>query len=329
MAIIDDSKIKDSSIELINSFGKREITHVIHDIDGTHSLIREWAPAMSLAMHYAMTCGFENDFDSAENLAVLIERVGKEDLTEMDVTSLEFAGYSALTQLEYGIRRGFEEGNYPARLDAVLTPEALKANSEILVMMRSGREVFDDIDEPAEIKAFIKETAPPLFILYEKILNKACRDRNTEDARQNPEKWRVKDSIKFMKHLKRLGCINHFVTGAVIYDDGGMREEVEVCGFEVGPGKLVESLRGSSWDQKLPKDDWIRSIIAEENIDPAKVLIVGDGRTEIKVGVEIGAVVISRLPKDEELQRKIQIGLGTHMIVADYSDPAIYEMIHA
>ena len=84
-----------------------------------------------------------------------------------------------------------------------------------------------------------------------------------------------------MEYLQALGCTNYFVTGAVVYEEGGMLEEVEACGFKVGPGKLVESLRGSTWDKKMPKDDWIK----EENLDPAKVLIIGDGRTEIKVGI--------------------------------------------
>ena len=36
------------SIELVNSFSKREIKYVFHDIDGTHSLIRDWVPVMTL-----------------------------------------------------------------------------------------------------------------------------------------------------------------------------------------------------------------------------------------------------------------------------------------
>ncbi|MCF6176363.1 MAG: hypothetical protein L3J71_11415 [Victivallaceae bacterium] len=328
MIVIDDTTIAGSSVELINSFGKREITHVIHDIDGTHSLIRDWPPVMSLAMHWAMTCGLESGFDSPENLQILVERVGKAALPEMDRTAVEFAGYSALTQLEYGIRRGFEEGNYPERLRSIITPEFLIVNARILDLMRHGIEVFEEIDEPLEIKAFIKEICPVLFRFYEDILNIASRDRNTLDAKINPEKWRVPGSMEFMRHLKQLGCINYFVTGAVVYESGGMLEEVEACGFEVGPGKLVECMFGSTWDKKMPKDDWIKAIVKDAAIDPAKVLVVGDGRTEIKVGVEIGAVTISRLPEEQQLQRNIQIGLGTNIIVADYTDAVFLGMFY-
>ncbi len=328
MAFIDSSKAG-TGVELLVPFGKREFTHIIHDIDGTHSLIRDWPPVMSLSMHYAMTSGLEDGFDSKENLDKLVARVGSEPLPETDRTCVEFGGYSALTQLEYGIRRGFQEGTYNKKLKPLMTQKVLKTNAKILDLMRSGVEIFDDIEEPAEIKAYIKEVGPPLFRLYENILNGACRDKNTEEARTNPEKWRVPGSVEFMEHLQSLGCTNYFVTGAVVYEEGGMLEEVEACGFIVGPGKLVESLRGSTWDKKMPKDDWIKAIIKEENLDPAKVLIVGDGRTEIKVGVEMGSVTISRLPKDEVLQRKIQTDLGTNIIVTDYKIEGLFEMFTA
>jgi len=328
MAFIDSAKAG-TGVELLVPFGKREFTHIIHDIDGTHSLIRDWPPVMSLSMHYAMTSGLVDGFDSKENLKKLIVRVGTEALPEMDRTCVEFGGYSALTQLEYGIRRGFQEGTYNKKLESLMSSEFLKTNAEILDLMRSGVEIFDDIEEPAEIKAYIKEVGPPLFRLYEDILNGACRDKNTEEARTNPDKWRVPGSVEFMEHLQSLGCTNYFVTGAVVYDEGGMLEEVEACGFKVGHGELVESLRGSTWDKKMPKDDWIKAIIKEEGLDPKQVLIVGDGRTEIKVGVEMGSVTISRLPKDEMLQRKIQTDLGTNIILTDYKVDGLLEMFTA
>ncbi len=329
MAYIDDSKIgKNSSIELHRPFGKRRITHVIHDIDGTHSLIRDWPPVMSLSIYWAMTCGLEDDFDSAENLQKLIERVGKEPLPETDSYCVECAGFSALTQLEYGIRRAIELGNLPKGLDLNITPQQRENNSRVIKRILSGQEVNDDIEDAPSVIKLIEDKSPRLFRLYESILNGAGRDRNTADAKNNPAKWRVAGALEFMEHLKKVGCVNYFVTGAVIYAEGGMKEEVEAVGFEVGPGKLVESLRGSSWDKKMPKDDWIKAVVQEENLDPADVLIVGDGRTEIKVGVEMGSVTISRLPKHEKRQREIQIGLGTNLVMLDYTDPDLYHMIY-
>ena len=328
MAILDDSVLTDANrIDVVNSIGRRDITHVVHDIDGTHSLIREWPPVMSLSIHWAMTCGLPDNFDSDATLAVLIERVGAVPLPETDQFCIESAGLSAITQMEYGIRRAIELGNVPDDAGFALTKQQRANNAEIVQRIWRGEERFDDIEEPAALRRFIDERTPRLFVLYEKILNGACRDRNTADAWTHPDKWRVPGSMAFMQHLRDVGCVNHFVTGAVIYEDGGMFEEVRAVGFEVGPGRLVESLRGSRWDRKMPKDEVMAELLAELGVDAANVLVIGDGRTEIAAGVAMGSVCLSRLPRDAIRQRELHTQLGTNYIVEDYTDPVLHQFI--
>jgi len=324
---IDDSNIAGSGIELIRPFGKRAITHVIHDIDGTHSLIRDWHPVLSLSIHWAMTCGYKDGYDSDETLAALIARSGTEALPESDKICYENAGFSAITQLEYGVRRGIELGNIPAgRLD--LDEDDHAKNSEIIRRIQDGKERFPDIVEKPEVLAFIDEVTPKLFVLYEKILNGACRDKNTADAWKHPEKWRVPGSLKLIQYMHGLGLVNHFVTGAVIYEDGGMFEEVKAVGFEVGPGKMIEALEGSSWDEKLPKDEVMARLFRDEKLNAENVLIVGDGRTEIEAGANMGCVTISRLPVKDVRLREIHTALGVNIIMKDYTDPAIEKLIY-
>ena len=329
MAILDDSFLTGDpgNIEVVNPVGRRTISHVIHDIDGTHSLIRDWPPVMSLTIHWAMTCGLEDDFDSEENKQKLIACVGKEKLEETDRFCIESAGLSAITQMEFGIRRAIELGNIPKSSGLKLSKKAAQNNSRIIKRIWNGEERFSNIKEPPELHAFISERAPRLFRLYEAILNGACRDRNTADAKKNPEKWRVPGSMEFMMHLHDIGCKNYFVTGAVIYKEGGMFEEVEAVGFDVGPGKLVESLEGSSWDRKLPKDEVMCELFQRLSVNPANALVVGDGRSEIKAGVDMGCVTISRLPKGASRQRELHIGFGTNYIVPDYTDERIKRLI--
>jgi len=96
MPWFDDTPARGSRVEFINPLpGRRRFTHAIHDIDGTHSLIRDWPPVMSLSMHWAMTCGLGEDFDSADNLARLIPQVGARPLPETDRYCVECAGFSA------------------------------------------------------------------------------------------------------------------------------------------------------------------------------------------------------------------------------------------
>jgi len=329
VAWLDDSVLgaDPAGIEIVRAVGRREITHAIHDVDGTHSLIRDWPPVMSLSIHWAMTSGLEENFDSDENLEKLIARVGAEPLPETDDFCVESAGLSALTQMEYGIRRAVERGNVPAGAVPPLTREQKLLSAEIARGIWNGRERFDDIDEPPELTEFIRERSTRLFKLYERILNGACRDRNTAEALAAPEKFRVPGSLEFMQHLADCGVENYFVTGAVIYDDGGMAEEVKAVGLEAGPGKLVRELRGSSWDRKMPKDEVMRELFAEKDIDPAKALVLGDGRTEVAAGASMGCVAMSRLPLDAERQRELHRELGTNYIFPDWTSPLLAQMI--
>lgn len=328
-AIIDDSGlVSGSALEIVNRLGvPRRITHAIHDIDGTHSLIRDWPPVMSLAMWYAMTCGFPEDFDSEGNLGRLAERVGQ-PIEEFDDITRFFNGYSAITQLEYGIRRGIAENLIPpGRL--AMTDADRQTNALVLERLREGDERHENIVERREVAGFIDAIAPRLFRFYETLLCRAGRDRNVEDARVHPDRWRVPGSIDFLSHLKDLGIKNYFVTGTVIHDHGGMREEVEVCGYDIGPGRLVESLQGSSWDRKMPKDEVMRDLFREQALDPRQVLIIGDGRTEIKAGVDLGCVTISRLAAEDTRQRELHTALGTNFLIADYTHPNLKQLIRS
>jgi len=329
MAILDDSVIGNGSADLVvvRPVGRRRITHVFHDIDGTHSLIRDWPPVMSLTIHWAMTCGLGDDFDSDANRRALIARVGGEPLPETDRFCVETAGLSAITQMEFAIRRAIERGNLPADCGFTLTDGQRANNAEIIRRIWAGEERFNDIEEPPELRAFIDERTPRLFRLYEGVLNGASRDRNTADAWAHPERWRVPGSIAFVRHLHDIGCTNYFVTGAVIYEDGGMYEEARALGFEIGPGQMVEALEGSSWDRKSPKDEVMRDLCASLGIDPRRVLVIGDGRSEIKAGVKMGGVTMSRLPADAHRQRELHTALGTNYIVPDFTDPRLRQLI--
>ena len=50
-----------ASIELVTSFEPREIVCAFHDIDGTHSLIRDWVPVMTLTTGYTARYGLPPD----------------------------------------------------------------------------------------------------------------------------------------------------------------------------------------------------------------------------------------------------------------------------
>jgi phosphoglycolate phosphatase-like HAD superfamily hydrolase len=306
------AKNNNSSI-VINPFSDRKIRYAFHDIDGTHSLIREWPPVMSICLYDVIVNGLPENFDSDENRVRLINEAGAKVLPETDKFCIASAGLSALTQMEWAIRRGIEEGTVKA-------PKSdLSLNSEIIKKIWNGEEDFDDLPETDEMKEFIKEYSPRLFKLYEAVLNGYCRDRNLAKARKNPNEFIIKGSMEFMKFLKDNGVKNYFVTGAVVEKGMGMHEEVETLGYEIGEKGLLEDIFGSTWTEKMPKNVVMKKLLERLGASGDEVLVVGDGRSEISAGAEMGALIVSRLPENAEFQRNLHKTLGAHIIVEDYT----------
>ena len=186
-----------------------KIKYAFHDIDGTHSLIRDWPPVMSICLYDVIKNGLPKDFDSIENQKRLISLAGTKKLPETDKFCIESAGLSALTQMEWAIRRAVQENTVNINCDK-------DTNSQIIDRINNGIEYYDDLPETSEMTEMLKEQTPRLFKLYEAVLNGFCRDKNLQKAKENPEKFRIKGSMEFLEFLKDNGVKNYFVTGAVV-----------------------------------------------------------------------------------------------------------------
>ena len=302
-----------SVAEIINAVKERKIVCAFHDIDGTHSLIRDWPPVMSRVLYDTAYNGIPENLTSEENINRLVSLCGVEPLEETDKFCIESAGLSALTQMEWAIRRNQEltNGKFSS-----------EQNSKIISLIWAGEEKFESFNEPQEYLAYLKEVTPKLFWVYEQVLNRFCRDYNLERARKNPEEFLVKGSKEFMNYLHENGVKNYFVTGAVVdksvVPPMGMYEEVLGIGFEIGEGKQVEDILGSTWEEKIPKDEVMFRLVKELGVSGENVLVVGDGRSEISAGVKLGAVTLSILPKKALRQRELHKELGTNIIVENY-----------
>lgn len=290
------------------------IEYAFHDIDGTHSLIREWPPVMSICLYDVIQNGLPEGFDSGENAKRLISLTGTRELPETDRFCIESAGLSALTQMEWAIRRAVQEGSIIVECD-------MQTNSQILDRINNGIEDYNDLPETDEMNELLKAQTPRLFRLYEAVLNGYCRDKNLVKAKVNPEEFRIAGSMEFLQMLKDNGVKNYFVTGAVVEKGMGMYEEVEALGYEIGEGKLIEDIIGSTWNEKMPKNMVMQKLLKDLNVKGENVLVVGDGRAEIQAGVEMGAFVVSRLPKNADFQRELHKKIGTNIIVEDFTNP--------
>ncbi len=300
--------------EIVNKIENREIVCAFHDIDGTHSLIRNWPPVMSRVLYDTAVNGIPENLTDDENINRLVSLCDVEPLEETDRFCVESAGLSALTQMEWAIRRNQEltAGEFDS-----------KTNSEIIKLIWQGEEKFERYDEPQEYLDYLNDVTPKLFWVYEQVLNRFCRDNNLKKAKENPKDFLVNGSKEFMEYLYKNGVKNYFVTGAVvdksIQPPMGMYEEVLGLGFDIGAGKTVEDILGSTWDEKIPKDEVMRRLVKELGIKGENVLVIGDGRSEISACVALGAVTVSILPKNAKRQRELHTELGTNMIISDYT----------
>lgn len=302
-----------NGVEVVTPFAPREIKYVFHDIDGTHSLIREWVPVMALVTgavaRYGMFPG------SAAEQAEAIKNYSPADFPEAERFAVESAGLSALTQMEWALRMSRRVQNKSSSL-----------NEKIIQAIWQGEERFEDAGETPEELAKLKQQASELFHVYEILLLEMCRDRNLAAAKEDPESWQVPGSMDFLNFLWKNGVKNYFVTGAVVEYDakgspkGSMAEEVAALGYTIGRGELIEKFCGSAWHTKLPKVEIMRQLCCEEHIAPENLLITGDGRSEIAAAVELGATAVSRLDETAQRQRAIHRRLGTHLIVTDFRE---------
>lgn len=311
-----------NDIEIVNAIKDRKIVCAFHDIDGTHSLIRNWPPVMSRVLYDTAVNGIPENLTSEENINRLVSLCGTEILEETDRFCVESAGLSALTQMEWAIRRNMEMTNGKFNSET---------NSEIIKLIWAGEEKFEKFDEPTEYLDYLSKVTPKLFWVYEQVLNRFCRDNNLKKAKENPEEFLIPGSKEFMRYLHDNGVKNYFVTGAVvdktIDPPMGMYEEVLGLGFEIGEGKEVEDIYGSTWEEKIPKEEVMKRLVKDLGINGENVLVVGDGRSEITAGVSLGAVTVSILPMEAKRQRELHTELGTNMIVRDYTSDDLKKII--
>lgn len=313
----------DQSVELVRNFKECNITHAFHDIDGTYSLIRKWEPVMSAVLNDVIVNGLPENFNSPVKLSQLIEAAENSNAPESDRFCIESAGLSALTQMEWSIRRALQSGTIQVQCFSE-NSDLRKINDIIIDEIWSGVEDFEhSLNEPEELKAFIGENSSKLFRLYEQVLRKFCRDKNLQLAKDNPAEWLVPGSMDFLEMLHSNGVKNYFITGAVVGKNGQeysgtMYEELQALDFEIGENQIIDELYGSDWGLKKSKEQIMKEICDKENISGENILIIGDGRSEISAGVSLGALCISRLSEKAERQRSIHHGLGTNIILSDY-----------
>lgn len=124
----------------------------------------------------------------------------------------------------------------------------------------------------------------------------------------------------FLAALKEQGVLLYAASGT---DEADVIKEAGALGF----AHFFESIQGAKpMAEDCSKDAVIRSLIENSGFAGGELLVVGDGKVEIMLGREAGALTLG-LASDEEkrvgfnpTKEKRLVGAGAHAIVGDFTD---------
>ena len=94
--------VRDTKSEIvINGFETREIRYAFHDIDGTHSLIREWPPVMSICLYDVIenglpeknSCFVFSEFSTSHKKGNINVSEYSEKITDITMSIFLYAGF--------------------------------------------------------------------------------------------------------------------------------------------------------------------------------------------------------------------------------------------
>lgn len=160
---------------------------------------------------------------------------------------------------------------------------------------------------------------------YKDIYNeKLLRTVNTRiaaltDGTARPEEYLVPGSREFLLELKRRGIQIYIASGT---DDGDVHREAELLGIR----PIVTAVKGAPYHRRdCSKEAVIRDILGDHGFDGNELLVVGDGKVEILLGREAGAVTIGVASDERVFGGQFHPGkltklkaAGADYIVADF-----------
>ncbi|GHU66566.1 hypothetical protein FACS1894184_04860 [Clostridia bacterium] len=157
--------------------------------------------------------------------------------------------------------------------------------------------------------------------LYNEMLMKSVggRVRDVIDGRVSPDRYLVAGAREFLEALRAGGARLFAASGT---DDADVKREAKALGLDV----YFERINGAPPLKKdCSKESLIRELIGGQGISGGDVLVVGDGKVEIRLGKEAGARTLG-IASDEERggfsERKADRlrQASADWIVGDFSD---------
>lgn len=133
-----------------------------------------------------------------------------------------------------------------------------------------------------------------------------------------PEDFRIKGSFEFLAALHEKDIDIYIASGT---DDVDVKREVESVGIK----QFVKQVAGAPYRRAgCSKEAVIKNLIKDQGIQGRELVVIGDGKIEIGLGVEVGAISIGAATDEinrfgiNEFKRNKLIKAGANAIIGDF-----------
>ena len=146
------------------------------------------------------------------------------------------------------------------------------------------------------------------------------RVRSLETGEKTPEDYTIAGSREFLTMLRSEGVDLSVASGT---DHADVIREVEALGFT----SFFSRIAGAPWRRAAcSKETVIRRLLDDGAVSPGSLLLVGDGKVEIRLGKEAGAFALGvasderkRYGMNERKRRRLEAA-GADAIIGDFTD---------
>ena len=226
------------------------------------------------------------------------------------------------------LRYGWEKVMLPLMLEVLEADESdkeLQKKVEDYIDKSTGIQTIHQmiwLKEQVELRGLKAEDEWSYKDEYNRRLMEQVSERiaKIKEGTATPEDYIIKGAPEFLRALKDRNIDLYLASGT---------DHADVCNEAalLGVASLFTGIKGAPERQvSCPKEAAINALIKDGGLNPKELLMVGDGKVEISLGVKIGAFTIG-LASDEERREGInplkheKLTLaGADLIVGDFVD---------
>jgi phosphoglycolate phosphatase-like HAD superfamily hydrolase len=144
------------------------------------------------------------------------------------------------------------------------------------------------------------------------------RIRSIQSGQKIPEDYLISGSRTFLEALSCSGMSLYVASGT---DHAAVVREVDLLGLKHFFSEIVGAPQGK---MDCSKESLLRKLISERHLEGSEIVVIGDGKVEIALGREVGALTLGVASDEAELSGMNPVKRGrliqakAHAIVGDF-----------